>query len=87
MQIVKIYGKKNCEYCESAKRLAMHAGIPFEFHDVESDIDARRFFIVRSKGALQVPQIFAGPDHIGGYTEFANAITSGDLNKYKEISA
>ena len=74
---VEIYGKTPCPFCDRAKALCESRGLSFVYYDIQADPQRYGEFIVRSKGARTVPQIFIGETLIGGFTEFNKAISDG----------
>jgi glutaredoxin len=52
--VVKIYSREDCSFCQQAKEFL-----------TGFEID----YIVENQPTGQVPQIYAGEKHIGGYTE------------------
>lgn len=67
--MIKIYGGINCSYCEMAKKLCEMYKLDYEYQDVghlmPADWIKKVGFVPRS-----IPQIFAGEEYIGGFTEF-----------------
>lgn len=67
---VTMYSTQYCPYCVAAKRLLNSKGISFEEIDVGSNPEQRRHMETISQRRT-VPQIFAGEQHIGGFTDLA----------------
>jgi glutaredoxin 3 len=75
---VTIYTTRVCPYCIAAKRLLQTRGIAYDEIDVTSD-PGKRAWLVGATGRRTVPQIFIGPESIGGYDELSALDTSGAL--------
>lgn len=86
MAYVKVYTKDPCPYCVAAKALLKERGIPFdEIKIAPADVDA---FIALTKrsGMKTVPQIFAGEQLIGGYSELSQLDAKDNLASLKAES-
>lgn len=68
---VTVYTMNYCPYCERAKALLKQKGIPFEEIKVADDDDAAWDALEKRSGMKTMPQIWAGDELIGGYTELA----------------
>jgi glutaredoxin 3 len=68
---VKVYTMENCPYCLRAKQLLKQRNIPFEETLVPEDDDAQWEALYKLSGMRTMPQIFAGTQLIGGYTDLA----------------
>jgi glutaredoxin 3 len=68
MNVVLVYSKKPCPYCEQAKTLLTKKGFNYTELDVTRPdvLDQLRDLV---PGVKTVPQIFIDGNHIGGYTE------------------
>lgn len=64
---IVIYGKKKCKYCADARMLLELRSVPYEYIDIEVDLEARQEVI--SRGLREVPQIVVGGEWVGGYTQ------------------
>lgn len=64
MKRYKIYGKKDCPGCDTAKALLDSLGVGYEYVDVLTTQSAQALF--REWGFRTVPQIFVDGEHIGG---------------------
>lgn len=71
---VKIYGKQGCGFCEKAKALCDLYELGYEYLDATFDEEVLDFLI--EKGFRTVPQIFISGEHIGGYTDLYEHLTS-----------
>ncbi len=78
MPKVEIYTTPTCPYCLAAKRLLTKKGVDFTEIDVSRDPALRDRMTARAGGRRSVPQIFIGPEHIGG---------SDDLHALEEKGA
>lgn len=68
MQSIKVYTKKRCPYCTSAKIWLGQRNYNFE----EISLDNKEIqdqFILDNPGLRTVPQIFIGDESIGGFSE------------------
>jgi glutaredoxin 3 len=63
----EIFGTSTCPYCDQAKELLDKHNIPHVFKNIDEDEEAFDQLVGRIKSWKTVPQIFLGPDHIGGY--------------------
>jgi glutaredoxin-like protein NrdH len=58
--MVRVYGKEECIQCSwTKKRLEKH-NIPYVYHDIEADEQARK--VVEEVGRLQLPLVVARLD-------------------------
>lgn len=72
--MLTIYGKANCGYCDKAKNLANGLGIQYDYHDVIVSPDKMEELKSLIPNVRQVPQIFHGETHIGGYDQMKAAV-------------
>ena len=63
-----IWSKYNCPYCDQAKALLKHKGIPFEEKKI-GDGYTKEELLEAVPTASTVPQIFLDDKLIGGFTE------------------
>ena len=66
---VKVYTMDACPYCEAAKRLLKQRNIAFEEIRVPLDDDAQWERLEKLSGMKTMPQIWAGDQLVGGYTD------------------
>ena len=64
-----IYGTKNCDYCELAKKLLTVHEKEFTFIDVDAGPAVKAAFFQKFQNVNTVPQIVDDMKHIGGYNE------------------
>jgi len=76
---VRIYTKRWCGFCWSAKRLFANLGIPFEEIPVDRDPKLRWEVSTRAGNWPTVPMIFIGDKFVGGSTEAAALHRKGRL--------
>lgn len=69
MSKVEIYTKSHCSFCHRAKALLEQKGIAFDEFKIDVQPELRAEMIERANGSYTVPQIFIGPQHIGGCDE------------------
>jgi glutaredoxin len=62
-----IYSIPNCLFCEKAKVCFDSLGIQYHEINLESDAEMKAWF--KLQGFATVPQIYAGAEYIGGYSE------------------
>lgn len=63
----EVFGTSTCPYCDRAKELLDKHNIPHVFKNIDEDEEAFDQLAGRIKSWKTVPQIFLGPDHVGGY--------------------
>lgn len=68
MDSIKIYTKKRCPYCTSAKIWLKQRDYIFEEISLDNPEDQTQF-IKANPEYKTVPQIFIGAKHIGGFTD------------------
>jgi len=68
MEQIKVYTKKRCPYCTSAKIWLTQQNYQFEEISLE-DTDILREFTENNPNLRTVPQIFVGKENIGGFSE------------------
>ncbi len=85
MKPVTIYTTNYCGYCVAAKRLLDQQHVAYREIDVTDD-DAKRQWLVQQTGHRTVPQIFFGDESIGGYTDLAEIVRVGELQKRLAIA-
>ena len=77
-ELVVMYAKSWCPYCESARALLTRKGIDFREIDIEAQPEQCEDMIRRC-GQYTVPQIFIGERHIGGSDEIHELDAAGGL--------
>jgi glutaredoxin 3 len=80
---IVVYTSAYCPYCERAKSLLRQKGLPFEEVRVADDDDAAWDELEKRSGMKTMPQIWAGDELIGGYTELAARDTQDGLASLK----
>jgi glutaredoxin 3 len=80
MRPVTLYATPFCGYCAAARRLLADKGVAFEEVDLFAEPERRAEMAGRAKGALSVPQIFVGGEHIGGFSEIWELDRAGKLD-------
>ena len=76
---ITMYSTSYCGYCRAAEQLLRRNDIPFEVIDVTNDPKTRAELVERADGRRTVPVIFRGDEVIGGYTELAALVRSGEF--------
>ena len=74
-----VYTSDYCSYCVQAKKLLQNKGFDFDELNIHNDDSLRNEMLEKSNGMRTVPQIFINNLHVGGYTELATLVTSGDI--------
>lgn len=77
-----IYTKRNCPYCESAKRFFDSHEIAYEAKDLTDDPEALKALVEKTNHRT-VPQIFLGERFVGGYSELVALHDSGGLDQWR----
>lgn len=68
MDQIKLYTKKRCPYCTSAKIWLKQKNYQFEEISLD-DAEILKEFIEQNPRLRTVPQIFVGKESIGGFSE------------------
>lgn len=72
MALVEIYGTSTCNWCDRAKEVCVQYDIDHEYKSLDDRFEGQTYmkeFVEKLPGIKQVPQIFWGGRHIGGYNE------------------
>jgi len=80
MPPIVVYTAPYCSYCISAKALLRRKGVEFTEINVAGAPDRRAEMVERASGLTTVPQIFIGPNHVGGSDELHALDGAGDLD-------
>jgi glutaredoxin 3 len=80
MAQVVIYTTRLCGYCVAAKRLLDRLGHGYQEIPVDQRADLRRW-LLEATGRHTVPQIFIDDESIGGYTDLAELVETGELEQ------
>jgi cysteine synthase A len=90
---VVLFALEWCEFCWSVRKLCADYSIPYraiELDSLEYQKDNRggelRAGILSKTGQRTIPQIFIGGQHIGGATEFFDAINDGSAQTLLEAN-
>lgn len=81
MRPVEIYTSPLCGFCHAAKRLLKQKGVEFKEIDVLLHPKRKPEMIKRAGGKRTVPQIFIGPDHVGGCDDLYELDRQGKLDR------
>ena len=65
---IKVYTRKRCPYCTSAKIWLKQKKYQFEEISLD-DMDVLQEFLTENPDAKTVPQIFLNEERIGGFAE------------------
>lgn len=75
-----MYLTASCPYCQAAERLLARKGVS-DIERVRVDLEpARRDEMVKKSGQRTVPQIWIGPQHVGGSDELHALERAGALD-------
>ncbi len=77
---ILIYSKDYCPYCVAAKNLLTQKGVGFDEIDLSQKPELRDEMIKKAGGRTTVPQIFIGPQHIGGFDDLKALDTAKKLD-------
>lgn len=87
-QPVVMFALEWCEFCWSVRKLMAEYEIPYRAIDLDSVAYQKdnkggniRAAIREQTGLKTIPQIYVGGDHIGGATEFFDALKDGSMQK------
>lgn len=80
MPPVVVYTTPYCSYCGSAKALLRRKRVEFIEINVAGAPDRRAEMVERADGLTTVPQIFIGPNHVGGSDELHALDEAGKLD-------
>ena len=67
--LVEIWGKPNCPYCERAKQMCKKFDLNYIYHQLDEDF-TREELLERFPDAKTFPQIIVDGEYVGGYTDF-----------------
>jgi glutaredoxin 3 len=79
MKNVLVYSMKVCPYCLKAKALLTSRGVKYTEEMIDDWSDEKWDDLVKKSGMKTAPQIFAGEQLIGGYTQLAELDTKDQL--------
>jgi len=72
-----VFGRADCGFCIRAKQLLEKEALESRWVDIESEgISKADLEKTVGKPVETVPQIFHGQNHIGGYTELAEYVST-----------
>jgi len=80
---ITVYTAPSCPYCVQAKALLTRRGIPFEEIKYGWDEEAKWDELARRTGLSTMPQIFAGDQLIGGYSDLAELDSKDELKSLR----
>ena len=80
MKKVVIYTGPMCNFCSAAKHLLNKKKISYEEINIGYDEKKREEMLKKSNGAITVPQIFIGEQHVGGNKELQTLEREGKLD-------
>lgn len=71
--MIEIYGKTRCSFCNSAKALAESKGRDYKYYLLDADYTEEEFF-EKFPGARTFPQIVVEGKAIGGFQELQQVL-------------
>jgi glutaredoxin 3 len=80
MPAIEVYATPYCPYCVSAKELLRRKGVAFTEINVAGAPERRAEMVKRAGGRYTVPQIFIGPNHVGGCDDLYALDDAGKLD-------
>jgi ribonucleotide reductase alpha subunit len=84
---IKVYSKKNCNFCKLAKMLLQNYEIEFDEICIDDDIKIATILNEDPEVVITVPQIFLNDQRIGGYEELkAYLQPKYNFDKLKDIT-
>jgi glutaredoxin 3 len=79
MSTVTMYTTEVCPFCIRAKALLKQRGVQ-QIEEIRIDLDpAQRSLMIERTGRRTVPQIFIGPQHVGGCDDLVALDRAGGL--------
>ena len=84
---VIIHSKTNCPYCVKAKDFFKEKSIPFEeiiYDPTLPDYEERKNELVEKTNFRTFPQIYIGPEFLGGFSDLTDAYSTLRLHKLCE---
>lgn len=85
MLAVEIYSKKDCPWCEKAKKLFDNLSIDYKEFVLNEDY-TKQELQEKVPGAKTVPQIFINNKHIGGFSELTTYLEESISNYAHDIT-
>jgi len=85
-EMLTVYSKNNCPYCDKAKHLLRNKNIAYKEIKIDEDVEAREWLI--AQGHRTAPQIYKGDELFveGGYQGLARLSDEELFNKLGESS-
>lgn len=76
--MILIYSKKNCKFCDMAKKILINNKVQYQERKIEDNNEYRDYLL--DQGFKSVPQIWNGTEHIGGYQELQHFLSKEKLH-------
>ena len=67
--LVEIWGRPGCSYCERAKQICKKFGLNYIYHQLDEDF-TKEWLLERFPDAKTFPQIIVDGEYIGGHDDF-----------------
>ena len=80
--MIIIYSKAGCPNCENAKNMLEQYDIDYTVIKIDENPEARNF--VLKEGHREVPQLYVGQDHLGGWKAVSAMTREQILDKVGE---
>ena len=71
--LVEIWGKPNCPYCNRAKQTSKKFGLNYIYYELDEDF-TKEWLAERFPDAKTYPQIVVDGEYVGGYMEFLTLV-------------
>ena len=80
MTAIRMYYREGCPYCERAERLLTRRGLAEQLEKIEiTDTPESIAELNRVTGCEEVPQVYFGERHVGGFEELVELDMEGEL--------
>ncbi|MDP2405844.1 MAG: glutaredoxin 3 [Hydrogenophaga sp.] len=80
MVSITLYSAQGCGYCSAAESLLRRKGVT-QWHKIDVDQEPGMLEkMIQLTGRRTVPQIFIGPDHVGGFDDLLSLEKGGKLD-------
>ncbi len=76
---VVMFSLANCQFCLRARLLLDKSGVKYVEHQLDQDMETRRWVMDNSGGRRVLPQVFVDGRHVAGYYELHRLARDGQL--------
>lgn len=84
MARLKVFSTGICPICDKTKLLLKKWGISYDEVRIDTDMEGRREFALKTNGARMVPQITIDDEWIGGFSELTELHMDDELDHLME---